>query len=47
MDKTAGISAIGLSIPPMAMKLNELAKLHSVDPSKYLLGLFLIPLPSI
>ncbi len=39
MNKNAGISAIGLSIPPIAMKLDELARLHNADPDKYIIGL--------
>lgn len=39
MNKNVGIAAIGLSIPPLAIKLSELAKLHKVDPAKYLTGL--------
>ena len=39
MNKTAGISAIGLSIPPTAIKLDDFAQLHNVDPAKYLHGL--------
>lgn len=39
MKNNIGIAAIGLSIPPLAMKLDELAKLHGVDAEKYTIGL--------
>ena len=39
MEQNIGISAIGISIPPFAMKLSELAKLHNVNPDKYNIGL--------
>lgn len=35
----AGIASIGLSLPPLAMDLNELAELRGVDPAKYKIGL--------
>ena len=35
----AGISSIGLAIPPLAMHVTELARLRGVDPAKYLVGL--------
>jgi hydroxymethylglutaryl-CoA synthase len=37
--KKVGIASIGLHIPPLAMRVEELAKLRSVDPNKYLIGL--------
>ncbi len=35
----AGIASIGLSLPPLAMDLDELARLRGVDPAKYKIGL--------
>lgn len=35
----AGIAAIGISLPPLAMKMAELAKLRGVEPEKLTLGL--------
>lgn len=34
-----GIEAIGISLPPLSMELDELARLRGVDPDKYRLGL--------
>lgn len=34
-----GIASIGLSLPPLAMDLGELARLRGVDPAKYKVGL--------
>lgn len=34
-----GIASIGLRFPPLALPLEELAKLRHVDPDKYLIGL--------
>lgn len=34
-----GIASIGLHLPPLAMNVRELARLRSVDPDKYSLGL--------
>ncbi len=34
-----GIAAIGISLPPLAMKMAELARLRGVDPEKLTLGL--------
>ncbi len=34
-----GIDAIGISLPPLAMKMAELARLREVDPAKLTLGL--------
>ena len=40
MDKKkAGISSLGLSFPPLAMSVKELAKLRQIDPDKYTIGL--------
>ncbi|ACY16890.1 hydroxymethylglutaryl-CoA synthase family protein [Haliangium ochraceum] len=35
----AGIAAIGLKLPPLAMRVEELAALRGVDPNKYTKGL--------
>jgi hydroxymethylglutaryl-CoA synthase len=34
-----GISAIGLTIPTLALPLEELARIHNIDPTRYLDGL--------
>ncbi len=36
---TTGIASLGLALPPMAMDLDELARLRGVDPDKYKVGL--------
>lgn len=36
---TAGIASIGLHLPPLAMDVEELAKLRGEDPAKYTIGL--------
>ena len=36
---SAGIAAIGISLPPLALPVEELAKLRGQDPAKYTLGL--------
>ena len=35
----AGIASIGLHLPPLSMKVEELARLRGEDPQKYLVGL--------
>ncbi len=35
----AGIASIGLSLPPLALKVEELARLRGQDPKKYTIGL--------
>lgn len=35
----AGIASLGLSLPPLAMDVEELARLRGVDPAKYTVGL--------
>jgi hydroxymethylglutaryl-CoA synthase len=37
--KEAGIAALGISLPPLAMKMSDLAQLRGVDPEKLTLGL--------
>ncbi len=39
MALSTGIAALGLSLPPLAMEVGELAKLAGVDPQKYTVGL--------
>ncbi|MEM9489435.1 MAG: hydroxymethylglutaryl-CoA synthase [Myxococcota bacterium] len=39
MTTPAGIASIGLKLPSLAMKLEELATLRNVDPNKYTIGL--------
>lgn len=34
-----GIASLGLALPPLAMKVEDLARLRGVDPAKYTLGL--------
>lgn len=36
---STGIASIGLALPPLAMKVEELARLRGVDPAKYTVGL--------
>ncbi len=38
-DRPAGIASIGLHVPPLALPVEELAKLRGQDPKKYTLGL--------
>lgn len=39
VHKATGIASIGLHLPPLAMTVEELAKLRGVDPAKYRIGL--------
>ena len=38
-DSGVGIASLGLHLPPLAMKLEDLASLRGEDPQKYLVGL--------
>ncbi len=38
-DRSTGIASIGLHLPPLALPVEELAKLRGQDPKKYTLGL--------
>jgi len=38
-NKNFGIASLGLHLPPLAMSVEELAKLRNIDPNKFTLGL--------
>ncbi len=38
-EPTTGIASLGLALPPLALKLEELARLRGIDPDKYTVGL--------